>query len=120
MGGGKTTNVTNTGLGDDQYQVLADNQVGISGQIDTARDDATARYDSFDGRFGGLDTNLSSGFTNMQGLMDTYNTGMNRQFDKVNTGVGSNNTKINRQTKCDKTNLTLGITIKLNELQIYC
>ena len=51
-GGGETTttNVTNTGLGDDQYQTLADNQVGISGQIDTARDDATTRYDNFDSR----------------------------------------------------------------------
>jgi hypothetical protein len=46
-GGGDTTNVTNTGLGDDQYQTLADNQVGISDQITTSYDDATKRYDSF-------------------------------------------------------------------------
>ena len=100
-GGGDTTNVTNTGLGDDQYQTLADNQVGISDQIDSARTDATARYDTFDTRFDGIDTsisglgtNLTSGFTNIQDLMDTYNTGMNTQFDAVNTGIGNNNTAI--------------------------
>ena len=102
-GGGETTttNVTNTGLGDDQYQTLADNQVGISGQIDTARDDATTRYDNFDSRFDTLDTSftgvgsdLTSGFTNIQDLLSQYNTGMNTQFDSVNTGVGANNTAI--------------------------
>ena len=32
-GGGKTETVVDGGLSDDQYQDLADNQVGISGQI---------------------------------------------------------------------------------------
>ena len=32
-GGGGGDTITNTGLGDDQYQTLADNQAGISGQI---------------------------------------------------------------------------------------
>jgi len=43
-GGGGGDTITNTGLGDDQYQTLADNQVGISGQITTAQDDADAAY----------------------------------------------------------------------------
>ena len=100
-GGGGDTNVTNTGLGDDQYQALADNQVGISGQITDARDDATLRYDQFDNRFDGLDTsvagvgtNLTAGFTNLQDLMDQYNQGMNTQFNTVNTGVGNNATAL--------------------------
>ena len=100
-GGGGDTNVTNTGLGDDQYQTLADNQVGISGQITDARDDATARYDNFDTRFDGIDTsvagvgsNLTAGFTNLQDLMDQYNQGMNTQFNTVNTGVGNNATAL--------------------------
>ena len=100
-GGGGDTNVTNTGLGDDQYQALADNQVGISGQITDARDDATIRYDNFDNRFDGLDTsvagvgsNLTAGFTNLQDLMDQYNQGMNTQFNTVNTGVGNNATAL--------------------------
>ena len=101
MGGGGGDTVTNTGLGDDQYQALADNQVGISGQITDARDDASARYDTFDNRFDGLDTsvagvgsNLTAGFTNLQDLMDQYNQGMNTQFDTVNTGVGNNATAL--------------------------
>jgi len=121
-GGGETTttNVTNTGLGDDQYQTLADNQVGISGQIDTARDDATARYDNFDGRFDTLDTsftgvgeNLTSGFTNIQDLLSQYNTGMNTQFNTVNTGVGANATAAannNQALGTLQTDLTGGFT----------
>ena len=97
-GGGETTNVTNTGMGDAQYQALADNQVGISGQVDTARDDATARYNTFDGRFDGLDTGLTSGFTNIQDLLNTYNTGqtnlMNSNFDSLSSGVSNNATAL--------------------------
>lgn len=121
-GGGETTttNVTNTGLGDDQYQTLADNQVGISGQIDTARDDATARYDNFDGRFDTLDTSftgvgsdLTAGFTNIQDLLSQYNTGMNTQFNTVNTGVGANATAAannNQALGTLQTDLTGGFT----------
>ena len=58
-GGGDTTNVTNTGLGDDQYQALADNQVGISDQITDVDKNATKRYNQFDTRFGNLDTSIS-------------------------------------------------------------
>ena len=50
-GGGGGDTITNTGLGDDQYQTLADNQVGISGQITTAQDDADAAYNNIYNRF---------------------------------------------------------------------
>lgn len=104
-GGGDTTNVTNTGLGDDQYQALADNQVGISGQITDARNDATARYDNFDTRFdnidtsvGGVSNNLTSGFTNLQDLMKQYNDSRSAAnvaaFDTINTGLNANNAAI--------------------------
>jgi hypothetical protein len=98
-GGGKTTNVTNTGLGDDQYQKLADNQVGISGQITNQDNEATKRFDNIDTRFNtvdssvtGLNDSLSTGFTNMNDLMDKYNTSMNTQFTGVNTGLANNAT----------------------------
>jgi Flp pilus assembly pilin Flp len=109
-GGGDTvTNVTNTGLGDDQYQALADNQVGISGQITDARNDATVRYDNFDNRFDNLDTsvggvssNLSSGFTNLQDLMKEYNDSRTASnvaaFDTINTGLNANNAAIGQNT----------------------
>ena len=96
-GGGKTTNVTNTGLGDDQYQALADNQVGISDQITSAREDATKRYDNFDNRFTTLDTSftnlndaMNNSFTNMNDLMSQYDTANQTRFDNVNTGLGAN------------------------------
>lgn len=45
MGGGSTTEVTNTGLGDDQYQTLADNQVGLGTSIDDFSTSATGSMD---------------------------------------------------------------------------
>lgn len=119
-GGGDTTNVTNTGLGDDQYQALADNQVGISGQITDAGADATLRYDNFDTRFDTLDTNttglgdnISSGFTNIQDLLGQYNTSNNTQFDAINTGVGNNATSLannNQALGTLQTDVTGGFT----------
>ena len=51
MGGGGGDTITNTGLGDDQYQTLADNQGTISGQIGDARTDADTAYENIYGKF---------------------------------------------------------------------
>ena len=51
MGGGGGDSITNTGLGDDQYQTLADNQGTISGQIGDARTDADKAYENIYGKF---------------------------------------------------------------------
>lgn len=98
MGGGKTTNVTNTGLGDDQFQSLADNQVGISDQITSVGEASSDRYDQLDGRFDGLDTSLSGLSTSMldqfKNSTDNVNaqfTNMGGRFDSLDTSVGANN-----------------------------
>lgn len=100
-GGGDTTNVTNTGLGDDQYQALADNQVGISTQITDARTDATKRYDNFDTRFntidssiGGLSTSVLDQFKNTNDAMANYNSAMGGRFDSLDTAAKQNNDAI--------------------------
>ena len=84
-GGGKT--VVDGGLSDDQYQDLADNQVGISGQITDEAAEANKRFDTFDGRFDNVDSSVAgvgssvdTGFTNIQDLMDKYNTSLNTQL----------------------------------------
>ena len=102
MGGGSdTTNVTNTGLGDDQYQVLADNQVGISDQITGTSAEAANRYDQFDTRFGtldsslaGLSTDMLDQFQNSNAAMNTNFTNMGGRFDSLDTSVGANNQAI--------------------------
>tara|TARA_R110000796_G_scaffold199046_1_gene315318 strand:+ start:626 stop:1912 length:1287 start_codon:yes stop_codon:yes gene_type:complete len=101
-GGGDTTNVTNTGLGDDQYQTLADNQVGISGQITDSYADATKRYNQFDRRFGNLDSSVSGLSTSMLDQFKNSNKAMNTnftnmgnnmggRFNSLDTSVGANN-----------------------------
>jgi len=76
MGGGSDTNITNTGLGDDQFANLSAGQSSINSNINATRDGANARFDSVDGTLSGIrgdisgvGTNLSSGFTNLRGLM---------------------------------------------------
>lgn len=100
-GGGDTTNVTNTGLGDDQYQTLADNQAGISDQITTAADDAETRYKGFDGRFDTIDGNISGLSTSMLDQFKDTNkavtdgfTNVGTRFNSVDSGLTANNTAI--------------------------
>ena len=100
MGGGGTTTVDG-GLSDDQYQDLADNQVGISGQITDEAAEANKRFDVFDGRFDNVDSSVAgvgssvnTGFTNIQDLMDKYNTSLNTQLTNANTGIANNATSM--------------------------
>lgn len=100
MGGGGDT-VVDGGLSDDQYQDLADNQVGISGQITDEAAEASKRFDTFDGRFDNVDSSVegvgssvSTGFTNIQDLMDKYNTSLNTQLTNANTGITNNATSM--------------------------
>jgi len=100
MGGGGET-VVDGGLSDDQYQDLADNQVGISGQITDEAAEANKRFDTFDGRFDNVDSSVAgvgssvnTGFTNIQDLMDKYNTSLNTQLTNANTGIANNATSM--------------------------
>ena len=115
-GGGSTTNVTNTGLGDDQFKTLTGNQANIGTSIDTARTEATGRFDTVDGTLSnirgdisGVGTNLSSGFTNLQDLMG-QNMEANRQgftgvTDNINQATGQIQTGM--QTGFDDVNQNL-------------
>ena len=47
-GGGSTTNVTETGLGDDQYDALVENQGFIRDDISAAEQAGQDRFDSVD------------------------------------------------------------------------
>lgn len=101
MGGGGTTNVTNTGLGDDQYQVLADNQVGISDQVGSASNAATARFNKFDNRFGGLDRSLTglssklgSNFAAANNARNASFASMGGRFNSLDNSARQNNDAI--------------------------
>jgi len=96
MGGGGTTTVDG-GLSDDQYTNLTTNQEGISGQITDEGTEAKRRFDTVDGRFdtvdgsvAGVGSSVNTGFTNIQDLMDKYNTSTNTQLTNVNTGIANN------------------------------
>ena len=101
----KTTDVTNTGLGDDQYAQIQANQGTLGTQVQEGFDAAGNKLNTISGEVTGLggridsaaegiNTGVTSGFSNIQTLLDTYNQGMNTQFDAVNTGVGANATTL--------------------------
>jgi hypothetical protein len=73
----KTTSVTQTGLGDDQYQQLQTNQEGLGTQIEEGFTGADARFDTVGTGISGLGTQLdaagdtiTSGFTNLNTYLD--------------------------------------------------
>lgn len=86
-GGGTTTNVTNTGLGDDQYQSLYDNQTtiqtnqgNIADSLDAQRDEAATAYNTMFGRMDNQDTamgNISNAIGNQGYTYDFSNFGGN-------------------------------------------
>lgn len=109
-GGGKTTNVTETGLGDEQFETLTANQANIGTSIDEGRADAQARFDTVDGTLSnirgdisGVGSNLTSGFTNLQDLMD-QNMQANQQ------GFSSTNANINQATGQIQSGMDAGFT----------
>ena len=112
MGGGGDT-VVDGGLSDDQYQDLADNQVGISGQITDESAEANKRFDTFDGRFDNVDSSVAgvgssvnTGFTNIQDLMDKYNTSLNTQLTNANTGISNNATSMSNNATANANSLS--------------
>jgi hypothetical protein len=95
----RKTTVTNTGLGDAQYQKLQTNQVGLGSQVEEGFTGAGKKLDTINSSVSGLggkvdnvNTGVTTGFTNMQDLINKYNQGMNTQFDAVNAGVSNNAT----------------------------
>jgi hypothetical protein len=123
MGGSKKTTVTNTGLGDNQYQKLADNQVGLKDQINNESVAAGLRYDKFDRDFATLNTGINTtgadakaakdnakatkdaigiGGADPTGLYKQFldqNKNLTTDFGKVMTGQQGLGTSLTNQTK---------------------
>ena len=94
-GGGSKQTVTNsyTGLGDDQFASLSDNQntmignqANIAGSIDTARSEAEAAYGNIYDRFGNLDLSQEQ-IQNLIGRAGDDPTGLYKQFADQNTNL---------------------------------
>ena len=77
MGGGGSNTTVDSAMSDKQFKTLSNNQKNIAGSIDDGRSEATKRFNQVDKSLGGISTeiggigtNLSSGFTTLQDLMD--------------------------------------------------
>ena len=103
---GRTTNVTNTGLGDDQFTTLTGNQSNIGNSVDGLAGEASEGFATINtgltGVQSGLDstnTNMTSGFTNLQ---DTLAAGATL----ANTNFGATQDLLNRNNANTQTNST--------------
>jgi hypothetical protein len=139
--GGGTTNVTNTGLGDEQFTTLTANQDAIATSFDTAQNDASTAYDTLYDRFDTSDQALSAlnqlvtankttgaaeraalaqnqvaGFTQLsEGNQDRFNklnTSMTDLGGNITTGFGDQTTRFNTIDDNIAANLT---AIEANE-----
>jgi len=103
-GGGGDTNVTNTGLGDEQFNTLTANQDNIASSFDLAQADAKTAYDTLYGRFDTTDTSLANlnskmgtNYTNLNNTLDALNT-RNKAERKAYAEFLANNSNTNRDT----------------------
>ena len=78
-GGGSTTNVTETGLGDEQYDALVENQGFIRDDISAASEAGQARFDS-------VDSQLDAGFDATQDRFDTVDESLSGISGDMTTG----------------------------------
>ena len=70
-GGGETTNITNTGLGDDQYTTLTGNQANLGTSIDTLNTSATTGFNDVNTNIGGLQKDVNTVGRNVSGVQDS-------------------------------------------------
>lgn len=108
MGGGGGDTITNTGLGDDQYQTLADNQGTISGQIGDARTDADKAYENIYNKFSSQNkarnkqysalktqaTNYQKASNNQLKALNKQNAGLTKNLGAANTSLGTLNKNV--------------------------
>ena len=111
MGGGGGDTITNTGLGDDQYQTLADNQGTISGQIGDARTDADKAYENIYGKFASQNTARDKQYKALQKSAAANQKSSNNQLkalNKQNAGLTKNLGAANKSLGTLNKNVTGG------------
>lgn len=111
MGGGGGDTITNTGLGDDQYQTLADNQGTISGQIGDARTDADKAYENIYGKFASQNTARDKQYKALKESAAANQKSSNNQLkalNKQNAGLTKNLGAANKSLGALNKNVTGG------------
>ena len=109
----RSTTVVQSGLGDEQYQVIQGNQTGIGTQLEEGFGGVGTRFNEVDTGITGLKTDIGSvttdvnantntGFTDLGSTLSGYNDANNLRFDEFGrsfttneAAVGANNTALN-------------------------
>jgi len=115
----RTTQVTQTGLGDEQYEQLQTNQTGLGTQLEEGFSGAGGKLDTISGEVSGLggkidgvNTNTNTGFTNLTGLLQGYGdtlsqgqtdaaSGRQQYYDNMLTALQNNTGGLATQASID-------------------
>ncbi len=111
-GGGGSTKVDGA-LSEEQFQDLADNQVGISGQITDESKAAKKRYDTFDNSLGTVNANAVSAKNNAVAAKNASNTG----FANLNKTLTAQQNSANSGRKAYYDNLKKAMQTNTGGLQ---
>ena len=111
-GGGGSTKV-DSALSEEQFQDLADNQVGISGQITDESAAAKKRYDTFDKSLGTVNANAIAAKNNANAAKDASNSG----FANLNRTLTAQQNSANSGRKAYYDNLKKAMETNTGGLQ---
>lgn len=87
MGSKKTTNVTNTGLGDAQYASLQSGQEQIGQGLQTVNSNTQAG-------FANVNSNMNQGFSGVNNNINTMGTNLGNQINQSSTNLGNQMTQL--------------------------
>ncbi len=94
FGGGDTTNITNTGLGDDQFSKLEGNQASLAEQQTATNTNLGTGFDAVTGGQTTLGTDMATGFGTLGTGQDTINTNLDTGFSNIGAGQQDLNNQI--------------------------
>ena len=101
--GGSSTNITNTGLGDEQYTNLSGNQENIAKTLDDYILESGVSYEAISGKLGELGLNINDvqkianeGFTGLQEGMGTLEAANQGRYDLLGQQAAQQTTDINQ------------------------
>jgi len=94
FGGGDTTNITNTGLGDDQFSKLEGNQASLAEQQTATNTNLGTGFDAVTGGQTALGTDMATGFGTLGTGQDTINTNLDTGFSNIGAGQQDLNNQI--------------------------
>ena len=116
-GGGDTTNVTETGLGDEQTKEIMAGQGTIRADIDGFQDSAEINYDKIVGKFDDQNTTLDTRFDSVDSGLTGISGDVTDGFAGVTSEISGLNTSVDNRLDQTDENISTGFTNTANAIE---